>query len=170
MPTIVDTRTNLLSAYGTLSYSYKTLFTLNANTRYDGSNKFGDRSNEKILPVWSVSGLANVLDITNWHPKWIDNLTWKISYGGQGNMLDGQTPVLTITKGALDTHYNEMTSTVANFANPNLKWEQTHSFNTGLEMAFLHNRLMMEIEYYHKMTVDAFMNKTLCRQLGKDSQ
>ena len=161
MPTIVDTRTNLLSAYGTLSYSYKTLFTLNANTRYDGSNKFGDRSNEKILPVWSVSGLANVLDITNWHPKWIDNLTWKISYGGQGNMLDGQTPVLTITKGALDTHYNEMTSTVANFANPNLKWEQTHSFNTGLEMAFLHNRLMMEIEYYHKMTVDAFMNKTI---------
>lgn len=161
MPTIVDSRTNLLSAYGTLSYSYKTLFTLNANTRYDGSNKFGDRSNEKILPVWSVSGLANLLDITSWHPTWIDNLTWKISYGGQGNMLDGQTPVLTITKGALDTHYGEMISTVAGYANPDLKWEQTHSFNTGLEMAFLHNRLMMEVEYYHKMTVDAFMNKTI---------
>ena len=54
-----------------------------------------------------------------------------------------------------------MTSTVANFANPDLKWEKTHSFNTGLEMAFLHNRLMMEVEYYHKLTVDAFMNKTI---------
>jgi murein DD-endopeptidase MepM/ murein hydrolase activator NlpD len=52
MPTITDNITNLASIYGTASYSYKQYFTINANTRYDGSNRFGDRSNEKILPVW----------------------------------------------------------------------------------------------------------------------
>ena len=47
VPTITDNLTNLLSAYATATYGYKDYFTLNANTRYDGSNKFGSRSNEK---------------------------------------------------------------------------------------------------------------------------
>jgi TonB-linked outer membrane protein, SusC/RagA family len=161
VPTIVDNRTNLLSVYGTLSYSYKQYFTLNANTRYDGSNKFGSRSNEKILPVWSVSGLANLKEITKMKTNWIDALVWKVSYGEQGNMLDGQTPVMLLNKGSYDTHYNEMTSTVSAFANPDLKWEKTHSFNTGIETSFLKNRLMVSLEYYHKKTTDAFMNKTI---------
>ncbi|MGI6232768.1 MAG: SusC/RagA family TonB-linked outer membrane protein [Prevotella sp.] len=161
MPTITDTRTNLLSAYASLSYSFKDLFTLNANGRYDGSNKFGDRSNDKILPVWSVSGNANIKRLTGLKAKWVDALTLKLSYGGQGNMLDGQTPVMTLTKGSYDTHYNEMVSTVNAFANPDLKWEKTHSFNTGIETSLFNGRLMAEVEYYYKKTTDAFMNKTI---------
>ncbi len=161
VPIIADTRTNLLSVYGTLSYSYKQYFTLNANTRYDGSNKFGSRSNEKILPVWSVSGLANIKEMTHMKNDWLDALVWKVSYGEQGNMLDGQTPVMLLTKGSYDTHYNEMTSTVNAFANPDLRWEKTHSFNTGIEASFFKSRLMLQMEYYYKKTTDAFMNKTI---------
>ena len=161
MPTITDNRTNLLSAYASLSYSFKELFTLNANGRYDGSNKFGDRSNDKILPVWSVSGNANIKSIAKIKASWLDALTWKVSYGGQGNMLDGQTPTMTLTKGAYDTHFGEMVSTVSAFANPDLKWEKTHSFNTGIDASLFHGRLMVELEYYYKKTTDAFMNKTI---------
>jgi TonB-linked SusC/RagA family outer membrane protein len=161
VPTITDSRTNLLSAYGTLSYSFMEYFTLNANTRYDGSNKFGTRSNEKILPVWSVSGLANMKEIAKIQAPWIDALVLKASYGEQGNMLDGQTPVMLLKKGAMDTHYNEMVSTVSAFANPDLKWEKTHSFNTGIEASFFKSRLMLQFEYYYKKTTDAFMNKTI---------
>ena len=50
-PKITDNLTNLIGAYLTLIYSYRNLFSLNANMRYDGSNKFGSRSNEKLLPV-----------------------------------------------------------------------------------------------------------------------
>lgn len=161
VPVITDNLTNLVSAYGTASYSYKELFTLNANTRYDGSNRFGDRSNEKILPVWSVSGLANIKRISDLKATWLDALVWKISYGGQGNMLEGQTPKLTVKKGAYDTHYGEMISEVDRFANPDLRWEKTKSFNTGIETALFHNRLLLSLEYYYKKTTDAFMNKTI---------
>jgi outer membrane receptor protein involved in Fe transport len=161
VPTITDGRTNLLSVYGTLSYSYKQYFTLNANTRYDGSNKFGSRSNEKILPVWSVSGLANLKEITHIDNNWIDALVLKGSYGEQGNMLDGQTPVMLLKNGSYDTHYKEMISTVSAFANPDLKWEKTHSFNTGLEASFFKSRLMFSFEYYYKKTVDAFMDEAI---------
>ena len=79
--------------------------TINANTRYDGSNRFGDRSNEKILPVWSVSANAN-LEGNSTHQRQLAGRPYL-----QGCLtvakeicLEGQTPKLTITKGAYDAH------------------------------------------------------------------
>lgn len=161
VPTVTDSRTNLLSAYAVASYSYKELFTLNANARYDGSNKFGSRSNEKLLPVWSVSGMVNLKNVAKIKADWVDNLTLKASYGEQGNMLDGQMPVLTIKKGAYSSYYSEMQSTTNSFANPNLKWEKTHSTNIGIESSFFGGRLMLGAEYYYKKTTDAFMSKKI---------
>ncbi|NLI35321.1 MAG: SusC/RagA family TonB-linked outer membrane protein [Bacteroidales bacterium] len=160
-PTITDNLTNLLSIYGTLTYSYENYFTINANARYDGSNKFGSRSNKKILPVWSVSGLADFKSIFNIKTKWLNNLSLKSSYGEQGNMIDGQTAEMTLQKGVLDTYYNELYSTVSGFANPYLKWEKTRLLNFGLEASLFNNRLMFLCEYYYKRTTNAFMNKNI---------
>lgn len=161
VPVITDTKSNIVSAYATVSYGYRDLFTLNMNGRFDGSNKFGSRSNENLLPIWSVSGNANLMRIFNLQPTWLSNLNFKASYGEQGNMLDGQTSELIIKKGQMDAYYNEMTSEVAAFANPDLDWEKTHSTNLGLEAGFFDGRLMFEAEYYYKKTTDAFMNKTI---------
>ena len=169
VPHIQDQKTNLLSGYATLSYTFKDLFTLNANTRYDGSNKFGSRSNEKLLPIWSVSGNANLKSIANINADWLDNLTVKASYGEQGNMLDNQTPVMVIKKGTMDAYYGEMVTTAAYFANPDLKWEKTFSTNTGFEASLFGRRLMLEAEYFYKKTTDAFMNKPISDVNGFDS-
>ncbi|MBO4840553.1 MAG: SusC/RagA family TonB-linked outer membrane protein [Bacteroidaceae bacterium] len=166
VPVITSAKTNMVSAYTTLTYGYKNLFSVNMNGRYDGSNKFGSRSNEKLLPIWSVSGNANLADILKIKADWLDLLTLKASYGQQGNMLDDQASELIIRKGSFDGFYNEFTSTVSNFANPDLKWEKTHSTNVGLEMAVLHNRIQLGLEYYHKRTTDAFMNKTISEVNG----
>ena len=166
VPVITSAKTNMVSAYTTLTYGYKNLFSVNMNGRYDGSNKFGSRSNEKLLPIWSVSGNANLADILKIEADWLDLLTLKASYGQQGNMLDDQASELIIRKGSFDGFYNEFTSTVSNFANPDLKWEKTHSTNVGLEMAVLHNRIQLGLEYYHKRTTDAFMNKTISEVNG----
>lgn len=161
IPSITDGLNNIFSMYGTLTYAYKTLFTLNVNGRSDGSNRFGNRSNEKILPVWSVSGNANLLDICRIDNDWLNNLTLKASYGEQGNMIDGQTPVMIIKKGSLNPTFMEFQSTVSSFSNPNLRWEKTRSFNVGLETSFFNNRIQIGAEYYYKHTVDAFMDKTI---------
>lgn len=161
VPTFTDGLNNIISVYGTLTYAYKTLFTLNVNGRSDGSNRFGNRSNEKILPVWSVSGNANLLDICKIENNWMDNLMLKASYGEQGNMIDGQTPVMIIKKGSLNPTFKEFQSTVTSFSNPDLKWEKTRSFNVGVESAFFNNRVQIGAEYYFKRTEDAFMDKTI---------
>ncbi len=169
VPSITDQMNNMLSGYATVSYSYLDKFTLNANTRYDGSNKFGSRSKEKILPIWSVSGNANLDRIFNLENDWLDNLMLKASFGHQGNMLDHQTPQMIIRKGQMNAYYNEMVSTVAYYANPDLRWEKTRSFNVGLESSFFNGRLQVGAEYFYKKTTDAFMEKTIADINGFES-
>lgn len=161
VPTLTDNKTNIISGYATLSYTFKDIFTVNANGRYDGSNQFGSRSKDNLLPIWSVSGNLNLVSLMKIKSNWINDIRLKSSYGEQGNMLDNQTPELIIKKGNMNSFYNELTSSVAYFANPDLKWEKTRSVNVGLESSFFDNRLQFEMEYYYKKTSDAFMNKTI---------
>lgn len=169
VPQITDNLSNMISVYATLSYSYKSLFTLNVNGRYDGSNQFGSRSKENLLPIWSLSGNANLMNIFKLDYDWLNTLMVKSSYGEQGNMLSGQTTRLVIKNGSMDAYYNENVSTPVYFANPDLRWEKTKSFNVGLEASVLNNRLQLEVEYYHKKTTDAFLSKTISDVNGFNS-
>lgn len=167
VPTLTDNLTNSLSAYLSMTYAYTDMFRFNLNGRVDGSNKFGDRSNDKFLPIWSVSGSYN---LGHWiKAKWIDFMSLKASYGFQGNMLDTESPVMTIRKGTMSTYYNQNTSTIERHPNPDLKWEKTHSVNLGLETSFFNDRLALEVSTYWKKTTDAFMNKTVSTVNGVNS-
>lgn len=168
-PTISDNITNLMAAYGTISYSFRNIFTVNANTRYDGSNKFGSRSNEKLLPIWSVSSAWNLSEHEFFKVSWIDYLSLKISYGYQGNMLDGQSPVMLIRNNPIDTYYNKFTSSVSTYANPKLRWEKTGSFNAGTEIFLFNRRLQLSGDWYYKRTTDAFMDKPVSSINGQTS-
>lgn len=169
IPTVTDNLTNVISGYATLSYSYYNYFTLNANARVDGSNRFGDQSNNKFLPIWSVSGNYNFSEHEALKTDWIDYMSLKLSFGYQGNMLEDQSPVMLIQKLPLNTYFNENEATVARYPNPNLKWEKTSSFNAGLSFTLLQGKVQLETEYYYKRTKDAFMTKKVASMNGVDS-
>ena len=160
-PSITDNLTNLMSAYATVSYSYKDFFTVNANVRVDGSNKFGDQSNDKLLPIWSLSGNYNLSEHDFIKRDWLDFLMLKFSYGFQGNMLEGQTPQIIITQKPFDPIYGELVSELKSFPNPNLRWEKTRSWNAGLSLSVLNRRLQLEGDIYSKKTEDAFLSKNI---------
>jgi len=152
----------MVSAYATASYSWRRMVFLNANARIDGSNNFGDRSNDKLLPIWSVSASFDPAQLGFIKQQtWLDRFILKASYGFQGNMLSSESPVMIIRKNPLDSYYGEYTSSVSRNPNPNLKWERTTSVNLGFDLAFLNNRLEVEGDLYFKRTKDAFMSKTI---------
>lgn len=169
VPQITDNLSNMLSWYGSVSYSYGNLFTLNANMRYDGSNQFGERSNDKILPIWSASFTYNIAEHFAGDGDWFDDLRLKMSYGYQGNMLDNQSPVMVITKKPEDNHYGEYVSNINIYPNPALKWEKTGSLNLGVEFSMFKRRLMVSAAYYRKKTTDAYMEKEISEVNGMAS-
>lgn len=169
VPGITDNLTNQISAYASLTYAYKNLYRLNVNGRVDGSNNFGDRSNEKFLPIWSVSGSYNLGDSGLFTAKWIDYMTLKASYGFQGNMLSTESPVMTIKKNAMDPYYNEFTASVYSHPNPNLKWENTKSYNLGLDVSLFEHKVELEGSLFYKKTTNAFMTKKISTINGVES-
>lgn len=140
----------MVSGYIVATYSFKEYFTFNANTRFDTSNKFGDRSNEKLLPVWSVSGVWNINKTFFKDSQLLNLMQLKGSYGKQGNMLDNESPNLIIRQGVVDAYYGENSSYIQRMPNPNLRWEQTNSFNSELNTEMFNSRLNLSMTYYYK--------------------
>ena len=158
---VKDELTNKLSGYATVSYSYQDLYVLNANIRFDASNKFGSQANKKILPVWSVSARWNAKEDVIAHWSWVNNLSLRASFGYQGNMLDSETPELIISKGDWDSLREFYKSSVHKFPNPDLSWEKTASFNATADFGFFKNRLSGSVSYFYKKTRNAFLNKQI---------
>ncbi len=167
VPTLTEDLSNKFSTYLSVTYAYKRLWRINLNGRIDGSNKFGDRSNDKFLPIWSLSGSYDLSSLVK--AKWMDYVNLKASYGFQGNMLDSESPVMTIKKGAMSSYYNEFLSTIYGRPNPDLKWEKTNSFNIGLDMSLFERRVALEFNAYYKKTKDAFMTKEISSVNGTSS-
>lgn len=151
-PDIVTNRiSNYMSFYGIFSYSWKSRYIINGNIRADGSNKFGQDKSTRFLPIWSVSAKWNLMNEPFMKKaKWLDELSFKASYGIQGNVSPDQTPSMIIKLGSIDPTSGEYISTLSKLPNPYLKWEKTNSFNVAMDFSLFQNRLSGTLEYYHK--------------------
>ena len=158
--------TRQVGLVGTLFYAYKDSYILNANMRIDGSNKFGDRSNEKLNPIWSVSGRWNMHENLLSDKWWINTLALKASFGYQGNMSAQDSPKLIIQRKGTHWAFNELYSSIKYYPNPHLKWEKTSTYNIELEYSLFNNKLVGNFSYYYRHTTDAFMSKTVSRING----
>lgn len=169
VPTLSRAETNLGSLYFSASYTYNDLYTINFNTRMDISNQFGSRSREKLLPIWSVSGRWDIARQFWAGNENVNELALKLSYGHQGNMIDGQTSKMIINKESTDSYFGGFVSSVNTFPNPDLKWETTASYNAELVFSLLKNKISGSVGYFYKKTTDAFLTKTISGINGRNS-
>jgi len=153
LPTITDRMDNKLSFYMTSTYTYKNLFSINFNLRNDGSNRFGQYESEKFNPVWSLSGRLNLHEFSFVNPDIIDLLAIRGSYGYRGS-VPSATPYLVISTLKKNNLTGEMSSTINEYPNSNLKWEKTSTFNLGLEYSLFRGRITGGIDAYYSKSTD----------------
>lgn len=154
-----DQLTNKVSGYATVSWIFDNNYTLNVNGRFDTSNRFGSRANDRLSPVWAVSGRWNVKNTVLGDTRWIDELTLRGSFGYQGNMLESVSSRLIIQRGTIDADFGDYTSEVKSFANPDLRWERTSSWNASADFSFFDRFVSGSLSYFYKKTHDAFVRK-----------
>ena len=165
---VVDRLTNVVSFYGTFTYTYDDRYTANFNIRTDGSNKFGQDKSTKFLPVWSAAVRWNIHnEVFFRNVQWMNLLALKGSYGVQGNVHSDQTPDLIVSMSGMDDVSKEYMSSLNKLQNPYLKWEKTKSYNLALEFAFLNNRISGYAEYYLKKGEDQIITKRVSMVSGK---
>lgn len=158
-----------VSAFATASYTFDNRYTAFGSVRYDGSNLFGVDPKYRYLPIWSVGGAWNLKN-----EKWLYNTNWlsalklRASYGLQGN-IDRNTSPKVLGELGLSTilpGYTEDNIDVSNPPNPYLRWEKTSTWNAGVEMSVLRNRINMEVEVYHRLSEDLISLRALPLEHG----
>lgn len=138
-------------------YSYSGKYILNASFRRDGSSAFiGDNRFQNFWSMgaaWDVSKEDFMQD-----QKIFNTLKLKGSYGELGNQYTSiQYPSYpNYTTGASAVFGETLVPAyiLAYRSNPDLKWETVTSYEGGIEVGTLNNRLKFEATYFNKTTND----------------
>ncbi|MFD2966534.1 SusC/RagA family TonB-linked outer membrane protein [Sphingobacterium bambusae] len=148
-----DNLSNNLSAFATFAYSYDRRYILNANARTDASNRFGQYTNNRFLPVWSIAGRWAMHE-ESWlrEQAWLSDLSLRASYGLQGNVVQQVGPELIAAYGdnVVDPVSGQYILNISSLPYPDLRWEKTATSNLGLDLGFMQNRLAFSLDYYRK--------------------
>lgn len=147
-------RNALASWFGNAEYNYNNKYYVSASLRFDGSSRFG--SNNRWGTFWSMGAKYRLTaeDFMESTRGWLNNLTFRISYGTSGNSEVGGSWYASQDLFGFGYNYAGIPGSGHDqFGNSDLKWERTGKFNLGFDISFL-NRFNIEFDYYNHRTKD----------------
>ena len=160
------------SAFYRTILNFKSRYVLSASIRLDGSSRFAENKKTGWFPsggfAWNLSEESFMKKV-----RFINLAKFRVSYGATGN--DRSLPENRSLRLYGTTFYEIgpgggaspfVPLSVSQPGNPNLVWESTQQFNTGLDLAFLNNKLNVSFEYYNKLTKDLLQNVPFPTQSG----
>ncbi|WP_132051716.1 SusC/RagA family TonB-linked outer membrane protein [Pseudocnuella soli] len=153
----------LLSYYGRLNYTLKGKYLLTATVRRDGSSRFAEENRWGIFPSvalgWNVREESFLRDV-----RALNSLKLRASYGITGQQEGiGYYDYISYYNLSSPTARYELGNTFYNMYRPggyyrDRKWEETSTYNVGLDYGFLNNRVSGTIDYYYRETNDLLNN------------
>jgi TonB dependent receptor len=133
--------------------TWKEFLTLDATLRRDESSTLPTDHNIYYYPAVSSNFLFSKF-LTDWN--WLSYGKLRANYAEVG----GDAPVYsTQNTFAAGTPFNSQTlfSYTTTNNNPNLRPERNKTYELGAELSFLHNRLGLDVTYYHSRLSDQIM-------------
>ena len=146
------------SMYYTFSshYAYKGRYIADFTLRVDGTTKFGPGNRWGYFP--SVS-LKWIISDEPWMQKLkptLSMLAIRPSWGRVGNQPN-QNYLFTSKYGSADKYIDMSAMKPLNIRLTDLKWQLVSSYNFGIDLGFMDNRLNLTIEGYQSTTSDMLM-------------
>lgn len=158
---IFKTESYLVSFFGRLNYSFMNKYLITATLRDDGTSRFAKNNRWGLFPSvavgWRVKEEAFLKDVDA-----LSDLKLRLGYGitGQQDLQQGDYPYMPTYFAGQDGAYyqfgdnKQVAISRPNGFNPDLKWEETTTWNTGLDFGFVNNRITAAVDYYYRETKD----------------
>lgn len=144
------------SFYGNVGYNYDNRYGASFSIRSDASNLITDDPRYRWAPLWSLGGMWNIAeedfmkDISR-----VNRLTARLTYGKNGNVEKSTSPKPLISMSSSPSSTTEtITGSVADYGNPNLRWEVTKTVNVGVDYGLFNNKLTGKLDFYNKKGTD----------------
>ncbi len=152
----------LISFFGRVNYSFKGKYLTTFTLRHDGSSRFDKKNRWGTFPSGSFAWRAGEEEFIK-NLNVFSNLKVRLGFGVTGNERIGNYASYALMK---NTHltFDGKTNTSGTEVNPSsppnpdLRWETTTQYNLGLDMGFIHNRIMVTLDGYYKKTNDLLIN------------
>ena len=156
---LFKTESYLVSFYGRLNYTLMDRYLLTATLRNDGTSRFQNNKwglFPSVALAWRISEEPILKNV-----NWLSNLKLRLGYGvtGQQNIGQGDYP-------SIPTYHTNQAGSYYWFGNSaiipispkgyaaQIKWEETTTYNVGLDFGFLKNRINGSIDVYQRKTKD----------------
>ena len=153
---------NLVSFFGRLNYIFDDTYLLTFTLRDDGTSRFAKETRWGLFPAvalgWKINNMAFFEKFTD---KWSEfklRLGWGVT--GQQDIGSYNTYVAKYSISQPSVYYPS--ATTGEWINPlfpnaydaNTKWEETTTWNVGIDAGWLNNRITASIEWYLRKTKD----------------
>ncbi len=156
---LFKTESYLVSFYGRLNYTLMDRYLLTATLRNDGTSRFQNNKwglFPSVALAWRISEEPFLKNV-----DWLSNLKLRLGYGitGQQNIGQGDYP-------SIATYHTNQAGSYYWFGNnviipitpkgyaAQIKWEETTTYNVGLDFGFMRNRINGSIDLYKRKTND----------------
>lgn len=146
----------LISFFGRLNYNFMDRYLLTATLRRDGSSRFSENNRWGLFPSAALAWTINNEPFMKATENVLSKLKLRLGYGVTGQQEIGDYQYITSYSFSTNpnTTYLGTTLLKPNGYSPDLKWEQTTTYNVAIDFGFLNNRINGSIEYYQKHTKD----------------
>lgn len=164
---------SLLSYMGRINYNFKSRYMLTATVRYDGSSRLAKGNKWHAFPSVAVAWNPMAEKFAeNISPASLSALKLRVNWGNVGStaispyqtmsVLDTGSKYLLGTEGVMGVRPSSV-------PDASLGWENTETWNIGIDYGFINNRLSGSIEFYRQHTTDLLLPVNLPGTSGYSS-
>lgn len=155
-----ETENYLVSYFGRLNYSYDNKYLLTATLRRDGSSRFSKDTRWGVFPAFAFAWKINEESFIK-NVSIISNLKFRLGYGvtGQQDITNNDYPYMGTyrysdgySKYQVGDGY--VTTIRPNAFDDKIKWEETSTYNAGVDFGFFKGRLNGTVDLYIRKTND----------------
>lgn len=149
----------LISVFGRINYALNDKYLLTATLRNDASSRFGPDNRSGWFPSvalgWRINQESFLQDVNA-----VSDLKLRLSYGITGQQDIGPTyPYLALVTRSTETAKYQFGNTYYTTYRPNefdvaIKWEETTTYNIGLDFGFINDRITGTFDIYQRETRD----------------
>lgn len=149
----------LVSFFGRLNYTLLDRYLLTVTIRDDGSSRFAEANRWGLFPAaalaWKIKDESFLKNVNA-----VSDLKLRLGWGITGQQdIGNDYPYLPVYRESTATAQYQFGNTFYKTLRPNpydanIKWEQTTTYNVGLDFGFMKNRITGTIDAYKRETKD----------------
>jgi len=164
----------LASYIGRINYDYDGRYLLQATVRRDGSSRLSSDHRWDWFPSVSAGWRIDKEPFFTVDKTKINLLKLRLSYGMLGNENIGEYQYMdTMARGNYTYNFGgaKVTgSSISNYVNTAIHWEKKKTFDAGLDLGLLNNKLEVNIDYYNALSEDLLYSVAVPAEAGATNE